>query len=283
MIGWLNLHAFEVRRTYSMGKKPYNLYRRPAAHTSWDPVAHWYNGWVGKEGSIHHRRLAIPVVLGLLDPQSGERILDIGAGQGVLAPFISKRHAIYTGVDISGRLLQFARKHHGRWGRFVSGDARRLSEVPELHPGEFDAVVFLLSIQNMDPLCEILQSASWALRAGGRAVLLMTHPCFRAPRQSGWGWDQKRKLQYRRMDRYLTSYYLPEKVYPRQKRGIVFSFHRPLEEYINTLADCGLVVDRVKEITTFKVRASGPRAKAENMANQEIPLFLGLRARKISV
>jgi hypothetical protein len=35
-------------------------------------------------------------------------------------------------------------------------------------------------------------------------VLLLTHPCFRVPRQSGWGWDEQRKLQYRRVDRYLT-------------------------------------------------------------------------------
>ncbi len=59
--------------------------------------------------------------------------------------------------------------------------------MPELHRREFDAVVFLLSIQNMDPLHSVLKSASWMLRSGGRTVLLMTHPCFRLPRQSGWG------------------------------------------------------------------------------------------------
>ncbi len=257
------------------------LSRRSVPRTSWDPVANWYNGWVGEEGSKHHRELAIPTVLELLDPQPGEKILDIGAGQGVLAPFIAKAQAAYTGLDASEKLLQFARKHHGKLGKFIIGDARRLPELPELHQGEFDAVVFLLSIQDMDPLHAVLASTQWALRPGGRAVLLMTHPCFRVPRQSGWGWDEGRKLQYRRVDRYLTPLPVPMKAYPGAKGGVTLSFHRPLEEYINGLADSGLLIDRIREVPTYKVSTSGPRAKAENLANQEIPLFLGLRAQKM--
>ena len=255
--------------------------RKSKVRTSWDPLAHWYDGWVGKGGSKHHRKLAIPAVLELLDPQPDEKILDIGAGQGVLAPFIAQARAQYTGVDVSAELLRLARQHHGGQARFIQGDARDLAALPELHEGGFDAVVFLLSVQDMDPLDQVLGSAAWALKTGGRAVLLMTHPCFRVPRQSGWGWDEGRKLQYRRVDRYLTPLPVPLKPYPGQQTGVTLSFHRPLHEYVNGLADCGLLVDRVQEIPTYKVRRTGPRAKAENLANKEIPLFLGLRARKI--
>jgi hypothetical protein len=44
-------------------------------------------------------------------------------------------------------------------------------------------------------------SAAWALQPGGRLVLLLTHPCFRIPRQSNWDWDQGSRLRYRRVDR----------------------------------------------------------------------------------
>ncbi len=249
--------------------------------SGWDPVADWYKGWVGEGGSEHHRRLAIPAVLDLLLPQPGEKIIDIGAGPGVLAPFIAEAQARYTGVDVSPKLLEFARKHHGNRARFLLGDARKLAEVRELQAGEFDAAVFLLSIQDMDPLFPVLQSAAWAVRDGGRVVILMTHPCFRVPRQSGWGWDEGRSLQYRRVDRYLTPLPVPMKTYPGQNRGVTMSFHRPLQAYINGLADCGFLLDRLNEIPTYKASSSGPRARAENLANQEIPLFLGLRARKL--
>jgi SAM-dependent methyltransferase len=197
-----------------------------------------------------------------------------------LAPFIARAQAKYTGVDASARLLRRARRHHDHLGRFIHGDARKLAQLPELHQGTFDAVVFMLSIQNMNPLRPVLTSAAWALKVGGRVVLLLTHPCFRVPRQSGWGWDKGRKLQYRRVDRYLTPLTVPVKAYPGKQEGVTLDFHRPLQEYVNALAGCSLLVDCMKEIPTHKV-CSGPGAKAKNMANQEVPLFLGLRAFKI--
>ena len=252
---------------------------RSRAATRWDPVADWYIGWVGEAGSDHHRRLAVPAVLELLAPTAGQHILEIGAGPGVLAPAVARAGAHYTGVDASPRLLAFARRHHGAYGRFVQGDATRLDALPELRANTFDSVVFMLSIQDMDPLDAVLGSAAWALRPGGRVVLLMTHPCFRIPRQSGWGWDEDRQLCYRRIDRYLTPLTAPMKTYGGQ-RGATRSFHRPLEVYINCLAAHDLLIDQMREIPTYKVRSKGPRANAENIANREIPLFLGLRAQK---
>ncbi|MCU0496183.1 MAG: class I SAM-dependent methyltransferase [Anaerolineae bacterium] len=237
----------------------------------WDAVASWYDGWVGKSGSEHHRKLAIPAILQLLHPQRGEQILDIGAGQGVLAPFIAEQGAHYTGVDVSPKLLQLARQHHGKQGRFLEADACRLNQTPELTAGSFDGVTFLLSIQDINPLEEALQSVSWALKMGGRVAILMTHPCFRIPRQSGWGFDENRKLQYRRIDRYLTPLPIPMKPYTGGS-GVTISFHRPLSDYINGLAQVGLYVDHLDEITTYKA--------GDNTAEQEIPLFAALRARK---
>ena len=69
----------------------------------------------------------LPVGLELLDPREGEEILDIGAGQGVLAPKVVRAGARYTGVDASPRLIEAAKRRHGRAGRFLVGDARRLS------------------------------------------------------------------------------------------------------------------------------------------------------------
>ncbi len=254
-----------------------------AAPTSWDTVAHWYDGWVGEEGSDYHRQLAIPAIMDLLDPQPGERILDIGAGQGVLAPYVTQAGANYTGVDASPRLLRIARRRHGNLGRFLLGDARTLSTVPGLSAGTFDAVVFLLSIQDMDPLEAVLGSAAWALKPGGRGALLLTHPAFRVPRQSGWGWDEGRKLHYRRVDRYLTPLAVPMKTLSgrAKERVATRSFHRPLGAYINALAANGLLVERMDEIPAHRANSPPQQAKAAEQTRQEIPLFLGLRARKV--
>jgi SAM-dependent methyltransferase len=245
-----------------------------ASH-DWTPVAEWYTGWVGAQGSRYHRRFAIPLLLDLLQLRAGEQVLDIGCGPGVLSPFIARAGARYTGVDASGKLLAFARKHHTARGRFVRHDATKLAECVELRAQSFDAAVFLLSIQDIDPLEAAVESASWALRRGGRLVIVMTHPCFRVPRQSGWGWDAGRALQYRRVDRYLTRLAVPMKTYGGDRRCATRSYHRPLSAYVDALAASELLVDAVREVA-----GPAPKARAAKSAAQEIPLFLGVRTVK---
>ena len=254
--------------------QPNRAGRRPAARTSWENVAEWYDGWVGKGGSQHHQQLAVPAVMQLLALSKGESLLDIGCGQGALAASVLKVGASYTGVDASPALLRKAQQYHPQ-ATFVLGDARKLSSLPGLKSGSFATATFMLSIQDMDPLAPVLQAAASMLKPAGRLVLLMTHPAFRIPRQSGWGWDEGRKLQFRRVDSYLSPLAIP------LNEGATRSYHRPLGVYINALGDAGLWVDQMLELTTYKQASGrGPRATAEQRANQEFPLFLALRARK---
>lgn len=250
--------------------------RRNRPDTSWDNLADWYDGWAGS-GSDHHCTLAIPAVLELLRLQRGETLLDIGCGPAPLAPHVVGTGARYTGVDLSERMVAHARARHGRECRILCGDACDLAACEKLRPRAFDAAVFLLSLQNIDPLGPALASAAWALRPGGQLVLLLTHPCFRIQRQSGWGWDEGRKLRYRRVDRYLTPLRIPLQP-PSSGRGtLAFSFHRPLAAYVNGLAACGLVLDGMREVARPPARGA-PRAEAQS--DEEFPLFLALRARK---
>ena len=244
---------------------------------SWDPVADWYIGWTGKRGGKHHRHLAIPAVMNLLAPQPGEAILDLGCGPGALAKHVAAAGALYTGIDASPRLLHFARRHHGEHGVFLLGDVTRLADVNALQPSAFDAAVFLLSIQDINPLEEALASAAWALDAGSRIVILMTHPCFRVPRESNWEWDHARRLQYRRVDAYLSPRVAPMRAYG-SGRDHTRSYHRPLSVYARALATSGFAIDRIDELPTFEQPPAGPRQRAEVRANEEIPLFMAIRA-----
>jgi ubiquinone/menaquinone biosynthesis C-methylase UbiE len=247
--------------------------------TSWERVATWYDGWVGDRGSAYHRQLAIPAVLDLLDPRPGEEILDVGGGQGVLAEYLAEAGARSTIVDASARLIAAAKRRHAgiRHARFLVGDARRLPAVAGLEAGGYDAAVFLLSIQDMDRLDEVARGIDWALRPNGRVVLLMTHPAFRQPRHSGWGYDEGRKLTYRRIDGYLSEMAVPMKSLGGGQP--TRSFHRPISAYVNAFADVGLAVDAMVEIPDLPPeRRPGKAARADARANAEIPIFLGLRA-----
>lgn len=196
---------------------------------------------------------------------------------------MSEAGALYTGVAASERLLRFARRHHGGHGVFLLGDATRLDEINVLQPSAFDAAVFLLSIQDIAPLGAAVASAAWALDAGGRVVVLMTHPCFRVPRASNWGWDRDRGRSYRRVEAYLSEQAVPMRAFGRSRehpagRGHTTSYHRPLSAYVRAFATEGFAVDRFEELPTSERPAPGPRQGAEARSWAEIPLFLALRA-----
>jgi len=245
-------------------------------------VADWYLGWVGEKGSKHHRKLAITAVLELRARTRNERILEVGCGHGVLADYIAEKGARYVGVDLSDKMIRHARKAHGTTGEFILGDAERIPESGNVAKGSFDAVISMLSLQDMVSLDDAIRGASWSLKPGGRMVVLITHPCFRIPRQSGWGWDEERQLRYRRVDRYLTELKIPTKAYEvRGVKGVLWNFHRPLHIYVNSLGRHNLFIDQIREIPTYKVSRSTPRSRAENLSNRETPLFLALRAWKM--
>ncbi|HEX2766478.1 MAG TPA: class I SAM-dependent methyltransferase [Candidatus Limnocylindria bacterium] len=251
----------------------------PPRETSWERVASWYDGWVGERGSAYHRQLAIPALLELLDPQPGERVLDVGGGQGVLAPYLVEAGAGVTVVDASAQLIAAAKRRHGRLreARFVVGDARRLPSLTALEPASFDAATFLLSIQDMDPLDDVIRGVSWALKDRSRIVMVMTHPAFRQARHSGWGYDEARKLTYRRIDGYLSELAVPMKSLgggPPTR-----SFHRPIGTYVNALAEAGFCTDAMLELPDLPPdRRPGRRPTGDERANAEIPIFLALRA-----
>ena len=58
------------------------------------------------------------------------------------------------------------------------------------------------------------------------------------------------------------------------------SFHRPLSSYAEALAKAGFVIANLEEWKSNRVSETGPRAKAENKARNEFPLFMAIDAQK---
>ena len=246
--------------------------------TDWGDVAKWYDDLVGQDGSEFHRHVVLPGVLRMLKLRPGERAIDIACGQGVLCRLLAERGMEVTGVDAAEEMIEAARRRGPANIRYQVGDARQLDNFP---PDTFAAAACVLAIQNINPLGEVFSGASRILRPGGRLVVVMTHPCFRSAKETSWGWDEKNKIQYRRVDRYLIPRKTPIVTHPGSAPDqYTWTFHRPIEAYVKALRNAGLLVEAMEEWPSHKFSDSGPRASAENAARKEIPMFLAIGAVK---
>ena len=171
--------------------------------TSWNEVSGWYDRLVGESGSDYHQQVIIPGACRMLDPKKGEKILDVGCGQGVFARKLAERGAEVTGIDASKNLIKLAQKRSPHI-KYLVADA---SSLKMFGAESFDTVACIMAIMNIDPLETVIAEMTRVLKKNGRLLLVLNHPCFRIPRQSGWGFDEQRKLQYRRVDNYLSMQY----------------------------------------------------------------------------
>ena len=249
---------------------------QPAPNTSWEDSASWYDEHMGQEGGFFQQEVVFPGVLKLLDDVRGKKILDVACGQGALCRILEERRAQVVGAELSESLLDIARKRGPRHIRYVRADAKDLSS---LKGDAFDAITCILAIQNINDIRPVFKNAAGLLKPGGQFVMVMNHPAFRIPRQTGWGWDDERKLQYRRIDRYQSELKIPIQTHPGSAPSeITWTFHRSLQDYVRALVESGFVVDALEEWISPRESQPGPRARAENLAREEFPMFLAIRA-----
>ena len=189
---------------------------------------------------------------------------------------LSEAGADVTGVDASGALIAVAKSYPSRGPiRYLERDAALAGDL-----GPFDGISAILCIQNMRHLAAVCAACARALKPGGRMVWVLNHPCFRIPRQSGWGFEEER-VQYRRIDAYASPASIPIVMHPGRKDSeTTVSFHRSLADLSAAAFAAGFVLSGLKELMSNKESEPGPRARAENRARQEFPLFLAMRFEK---
>ncbi|HSW72440.1 MAG TPA: methyltransferase domain-containing protein [Chlamydiales bacterium] len=244
-------------------------------NTSWEGVSQWYDRIVGEQGHYFHQKIILPGVLRLLDLKPNSSLLDLGCGQGILEKHIPK-DVRYLGVDISSSFIKEAKRHaKSPKHTFLCHDlSKPLTDVKET----FSHAVMILCLQNMEFPDVAIKSAKKLLEKNGKLLLILNHPCYRIPRQSGWEEDEQNKMIYRRVNRYMTTMKIPIYLKPGQEEGPkTFSFHYSLTTLFSFLTQEQFAVTKLEEWCSDK-ESTGKRAKAENLARKEFPLFLAILA-----
>jgi SAM-dependent methyltransferase len=251
---------------------------QPAAETAWEPQASWYDQHQGDRGDDFYTTLVLPAVLRQLQVRAGQSVLDVCCGQGVLGRVLAGKDVRSLGIDASPTLIRAASSRARPQERYRVGDARELAAVIEQE--RFDHAALVMALQDLDPIQPVLTGVAAAVRPGGRVVMVMTHPVFRIPRRTTWGFDEQTGVQYRRLDGYLSPMRLPIRTHPGMPNDTTATstFHRPLHAYVNACGQSGLGIISCEELCSHRRGTKGPRFGAEDRAAKEFPVFLVLTA-----
>lgn len=246
--------------------------------TSWQRVSSWYDERIGNKGDDTHTSIILPKTLTLLHLQPTDVVLDLGCGQGVLARTIPQTIR-YTGLDIAPSLIEAAKnRDRNPLHTFAVHDITQPfhASVPYTH------VVSLLTLDNLQFPQNAIRLASDALTKNGVFLFVINHPCFRIPRQSSWGIDEKNKIQYRRINRYLSPLEIPITMHPGASSSLVtWTYHFSVGAYSQWLHEAGFMIEVIEEWTSDKTSV-GKAGKMENRSRNEFPLFLTVQCRKPS-
>lgn len=235
----------------------------------YDVIAEWYAESL-RNGTPAHL-MAMAAVLELCGHMAGLRICDLACGEGIVARALAARGASITGIDLSVRLLEMARKQEATEPSGITyhqGDVHALNDVAD---ASFDGMVCNLALMDFPDLPASLRTVARILRPHGWFVFSITHPCFQMP-DSRWtgkaGGTVKREVR----GYFNEGFWRSDNLYG--VRGQVGAYHRTLSTYLNTLLEAGLILERMIE----------PQAQDEVAGRipgyREVPPVLAARCRK---
>ena len=254
------------------------------ANTSWGKVADWYADHLQDEDT-YHNKVILPNLLRLLDLKKSETVLELGCGEGIFTREIAGLAKRVTGVDLSAELIDLA---------VTAAEKLNLKNVEyfvapasqtDLPAQSFDKALIVLALQNIKDMNETIAELARLMKKGSRAYIVLNHPNYRIIGQSSWQFDEKKNIQYRRTDSYMTESQNKIDMAPGKKNkttdSFTFSFHRPLQVYFKAFQKNGLVVSRLEEWISHKKSEKGTRQTAEDNARKEFPLFMTIELLKL--
>jgi SAM-dependent methyltransferase len=208
----------------------------------------------------------------ILPDFKGKRVLDLGCGFGWHCRYaIEQGAAAVTGIDISERMLQ---------------EARRLTDSPNVEyiqmpvedidypAGSFDVVFSSLAFHYIDSFDTICRKVSHCLSTGGDFVFSAEHPVFTAYGTQDWYYDEEGNRLHWPVDNYFR-----EGIRKASFLGEdVMKYHKTVTTYISGLLGTGF------QITGFSEPEPDERLLRENPEfGDELrrPMFLIISAKKV--
>lgn len=129
-----------------------------------------YAAWRASELGQVTDALEQDLILDLLGPPAGLRILDVGCGDGVLALELAAKDASVVGIDASPEMIAVARDRAARTGKQARFEVTGAENLP-FASGTFDVAVAVTVLCFAESAGAILREMARVLRPGGRLII----------------------------------------------------------------------------------------------------------------
>lgn len=224
----------------------------PETQSIWNQNADFWDSIIGDTGNRFHRAVIEPAVLNLLNLTTNESVLEIACGNGAFARTLAALGVQVVASDFSTNLLEHARKRTDNpLIEYMLLDATKEDQLVALGEQRFDAAVCNMGLMDMPVIQPLFSALSHVLKADGRFVFSIQHPCFNSN-----GVTKMVELEDRngelatvysiKMSRYRTPF-------AERAVGIVgqptphYVFHRPISLICSTAFQAGFVLDGLEE------------------------------------
>jgi ubiquinone/menaquinone biosynthesis C-methylase UbiE len=257
----------------------------------WNAKAAFWDERMGGEGNSFQRQLIGPATERLLALRTGELVLDVACGNGVMARRLATLGARVVACDFSDVFIERARARTAPGQgegvdagvEYVVVDATDEGQLLALGEGRFDAVVCNMAFMDMATIEPLLRAAHRLLKPEGRFVFCVMHPCFNNPSHHKLAEEEDRSGEVVITYSIQTSRYLQPTI---EKGGGMpgepaphYYFHRSLSDLLATCFGAGFVLDGLEE------PAFAEPVKSELLLNwglyPDIPPVLACRLRRL--
>ena len=184
-----------------------------------------------------------PILLSMLPPLQGKKVLDIGCGMGQHAKQYSEMGAeSVMGIDISEKMVAYAKEHNGagniRYLQLAMEDIDRIDE-------QFDLVTSSLVFDYIEDFGGLMKKIHCLMKPDADFVFSMSHPMTTA-------WDGvydrfTRTKTGERLYANIRNYFVEG---PRKVNWVVEGYecyHRTMSSLINALISAGFIIEECQE------------------------------------
>jgi SAM-dependent methyltransferase len=229
---------------------------------TWDTIADWYADHLDRGSALH--RFARDVLMKALPADlSGQRVLDVGCGEGAITRAVAARGAEVIGIDPTVRLIERAEAIEEKT---ATGAAYRVDDgctLATVSDEWADWVTAGLSLNNVPDLGAAVAAIGRSLVPGGRLVLTVPHPCFEAPHARWVG--RERVIG----DYGAEGFWRSANPHGVRRAG---NHHRTISHYLTTL------IDHDFSLRTIAEPPADARVVAEQPRRAALPPFLLVEA-----